>query len=288
VYGLFILLAVIILGMLRSGLMLSILFVTPAAADELPLFDTHLHYNKSYTEEFPPNRLIEILERNKISHALITSRPPELVQTLRQQAPGRIIPLLGAYRELQDKENWYQDVTQPIRLAEQLESNNWYGIGELHIFAPERHSPIFHKVVSLAAEHELPLLMHADPAVIDTIYEWEPELTVIWAHAGTYPYPDLLADYLQRYPYLFVDLSVREDRISPHGKIADRWYELFVHYPDRFLVGVDTFSKQRWNEYGLVANRIRGWLSQLPEDIADKLAYQNARRIFRSGLDKTN
>ena len=200
-----------------------------------PLFDTHLHYNKSHTEELPPNRIIEILDQNNISHALITSRPPELVLTLSLQARERIIPFLGVYRHSEDKENWHHNSELPVIVDQQLTQGSWRGIGELHIFAPDRHSPIFHSLVNLAAEHKLPLLMHADPAVIDTLYEWQPDLTVIWAHAGTYPYPDLLADYLQRYPHLYIDLSVRDERHVSNGKIADGCYELFHRYTDRFL-----------------------------------------------------
>ena len=83
------------------------------------------------------------------------------------------------------------------------------GGGELHLFARDRHSPVFTRIIELAQQHRLPLLLHGDPAVIDTVYEQAPGHPVIWAHAGTFPYPDLIADYLARYPALCVDLSVR-------------------------------------------------------------------------------
>ena len=72
---------------------------------------------------------------------------------------------------------------------------------------------MFQHIIKLAAQHKLPLQIHADPAVIDSVFELEPAQTVIWAHAGTFPYPDLVADYLQRYPSLYVDLSVRDGRL---------------------------------------------------------------------------
>ena len=89
-----------------------------------------------------------------------------------------------------------------------------------------------------------------------------------------------MADYLRRYPALSVDLAVRDERIAPHGEILDEWFELFVTYPDRFMIGVDTYSLSRWHEYARAAARIRQWTSQLPEDIAAQLIYENAEMVF--------
>lgn len=267
-------------GMLRFAVLLFILFVSPVSADELPLVDTHLHYNETVHSALTPAQIIQIREDNHISRAVITSRPPERVLTLRQQAPERIIPLLGVYRSPADKQDWYRDKTLPGRVAKQLHDPRWRGIGELHIFARHRHSPVFRQIVRLAGQYQLPLMMHADPAVIDTIYEWNPKLPVVWAHAGTYPYPDLLADYLQRYPDLMIDLSMRDERIAPEGKLRDDWYELFIRYPDQFMVGVDTFSTLRWQTYDQKISLTRHWLKQLPDDVRHKLADTNARRIF--------
>jgi predicted TIM-barrel fold metal-dependent hydrolase len=161
-----------------------------------------------------------------------------------------------------------------------LKKGFWRGIGELHIFARDRHSLVFKQVVTLAAQHRLPLQIHGDPAVIDSVYDMAPGHPVVWAHAGTFPYPDLLADYLRRYPALRVDLSVRNERIAPNGKLSDDWYQLFMRYPDRFMVGVDTFSLLRWNNFDKAVASIRYWLAQLPDDIAQQLAYDNAAALF--------
>ncbi|MDR9437718.1 MAG: TatD family hydrolase [Thiohalophilus sp.] len=268
--------------MLRVALLLLVFPFVSVVNAALPLFDAHLHYNEEDAHEFTPQAIIRILQRNKVTHALVTSRPPQRVQALHEQAPDRIIPFLGVYEQLADKQTWHQDTTLPARVARQLESGTWYGIGELHIFAEHRHSPVLRQLVQLAMQHRLPLLMHADPAIIDTIYDIEPGVRVIWAHAGAYPYPDLLADYLGRYPNLSIDLSVRNERIAPGSELGEQWYELFIRYPDRFLVGVDTFSPNRWREYAAITRTIRGWLAQLPQDVAKQLAYHNARSLLLS------
>jgi len=256
-----------------------LLFTTPVHA-ERPLFDTHLHYNAADARAFTPQQILDILSREHIQHAVITSTPPQHAAILFEHDPQRIVPFLGIYRQSDDKQNWHQDTLVPDYVEQRLEDGPWRGIGELHIFAKHRHSPVLRSLVQLAARHDMPLLMHCDPAVIDTIYEITPEVTVLWAHAGAYPYPDLLDDYLQRYRRLYVDLSIRDDRIAPDGKLADRWYNLFLQHPERFLVGVDTYSTQRWRKYNQAAKMMRHWLSQLPADIANQLAHDNAAQLF--------
>mgnify|MGYP000031208577 CR=1 FL=1 len=76
--------------------------------------------------------------------------------------------------------------------------------------------------------------------------------------------------------------AVRDDRIAPDGEILDEWYELFLTFPDRFMIGIDTFSLSRWREYGEVARRIRQWVKQLPEETASKLLYGNAAALFNA------
>ena len=132
----------------------------------------------------------------------------------------------------------------------------------------------------MAEQRQLVLQIHGDPAVIDSVYDIAPSQAVIWAHAGTFPYPDLIADYLRRYPALTIDVSVRDGRIAPHGQISDDWYELFIRFPDRFIVGVDTYSLSRWHDFDAVVASIRHWLAQLPDDVAKQLAYDNAESLF--------
>ena len=166
-------------------------------------------------------------------------------------------------------------------MEKELEHGYWRGIGELHIFARDRHSKVFKKVIALASARQLPLLIHGDPAVIDKIYEIAPKQPVIWAHAGTFPYPDLVSDYLRRHPYLLIDVSMRDERIAPDGIIDDDWYELFVTYPNRFMIGVDTFSKARWHKFNSAVGTVRNWLRQLPDEVALQVAYVNAAELYK-------
>lgn len=275
-------------------LSLVLLIASPATADNRanpapntssisgqPFFDTHLHYNAADAELFPAAEIISRLQQNGVAYATVTSTPAKHSLALYQHAPQQILPLLGVYRSLADKTNWINDAELSERLASQLEQGYWRGIGELHIFADDRHSPVFRDIVQLAHKYQLPLLIHGDPAVIDTLYQITPGATVIWAHGGTFACPDLLADYLRRYPTLMVDLSVRDSRIAPQGQLDDAWYQLFIQYPGRFLLGVDTYAPGRWKNYTEALANIRHWLSQLPDEVAHQMAYQNAIKVYQ-------
>ena len=266
----------------QSALLASLLILLPArsAAAEHALFDTHLHYNSDFTGRYTPVQIITTLKTSGVTHAVVTGLPPGQALRLYEAAPGLFIPLLGVYRKPGDKQAWTQDAGLPARVEQMLRDGPWRGVGELHLFAPQRRSPVFLRIVELATRRGLPLLLHCDPAVIDSLYEHSPQARIIWAHAGAYPYPALLRDYLDRYPRLNVDLSMRDARIAPDGELAPDWERLLWDYPDRFMVGVDTFSGARWEDYGAAVTRIRHWLAQLPEGVAARIAYRNAATVF--------
>lgn len=285
-------------AMTMFGVIFALLFTPPATADSRanpapnsapntssisgqPFFDTHLHYNATDAELFSAAEIISRLQQNGVSYAAVTSTPTDHSLALYQHAPQQVLPLLGAYRSLADKNSWVNDKQLPTRLESQLKQGHWRGIGELHIFADDRHSPVFRDIVQLAHKYQLPLLIHSDPAVIDTLYQITSDVTVIWAHGGTFAYTDLLADYLQRYPTLMVDLSVRDSRIAPQGQLDDAWYQLFIRYPERFLLGVDTYASGRWQNYADALAKIRHWLDQLPNEVAHQMAYQNAITVYQ-------
>ena len=249
-----------------------------------PLFDAHLHYNTEDAAQFPPDRIVAMLRASDVSKAVVTGRPPRQVMLLHERAPSLILPILGVYRTQAEKETWMNDAGLPARVEKLLASGAWRGVGELHIFAKDRRSPVFLRIADLAVAHSLPLLMHCDPAVIDSIFEHAPEATVVWAHAGAYPYPPLLRDYLGRYPNLYIDLSVRDERVAPSGAIDPDWELLLTEFSDRFLVGVDTYRTERWGNYPAVVKTIRGWLEQLPEEVAEAIGYRNGERLYARKL----
>lgn len=255
-----------------------------AVAATRPLIDAHLHYTGVDAAALPPEQIIALFDGNGIDAALVSGQPPWAVEALYRAAPDRILPFLSPYRGQADKARWMHDPGLPARVSKALESGIYRGIGEIHIFADDRESPVLAALVALAAERDLMLQVHGDAAVIETIFAQAPNVTVLWAHLGTDPRPQVLAPLLARYPRLFVDTSVRDERfVDSDGKLWRQWRRFFIAHQAQVLVGVDTFWTPRWNRFSEVAAGIRGWLDQLPPQVADRLAYENAARLF--GLD---
>ena len=269
----------------RTGLacmLAGLLHASAAAGQPVPMIDAHAHYTYADSLAFGPAAILAMLDAAGVQRMVVTGTPPELAQTLYRHAPDRILPVLGAYAEGTHKGNWVHDATLPARIAAMLENGRWAALGELHLFAADARAPVFEALVRLADAHRLVLLLHGDAAVVTRAFEIAPKLRVLWAHLGTDPRPGALEPMLARYANLWIDTSVRDERIAPDGHLRPEWHALFKRHPDRFLVAVDSFSTHRWRHYGEVVDVIRAWTATLPSDLRDRLLHGNAAHLFEA------
>src|SRR5262249_54689215 len=58
------------------------------------------------------------------------------------------------------------------------------------------------------------------------------------------------------------------------------WRAVFVKYPDRFMVGTDTWVTSRWEVMRDYHHDVQAWLGQLPRDVAEAIAWKNGERLF--------
>lgn len=269
---------------LATTLFAALLSATAWAEDTAPppMIDAHAHYAQPDADAFSPDALLATLDAVGVRRMAVTGAPPERAQTLYRRAPDRILPMLGVYARDTHKGNWVRDAALPARVAAMLESGRWAALGELHLFAADARAPVFEALVKLAAAHDLVLLLHGDAEIIARAFEIAPNLRVLWAHLGTDPRPEVLAPLLARYPNLWIDTSVRDERIAPGGRLLPEWRALFERHPDRFVVAVDSFSTHRWRRYGEVVETIRAWTAALPADLRDHLLHDNAARLFEA------
>jgi hypothetical protein len=266
----------------KLSLTLYLLIMPLTAQSGLPIFDSHLHYGGEDVANFSTDQIIDIFDDNNIAYALVSSTPNDGTEKLYRKAPQRIIPFLGLYQTLEDKRDWMWDESVVPRVKEALKRGLYRGIGEMHIFAKDRKSPVLKDIVSIASSKGLMLQVHGDAEILDEIFQIAPNVTVLWAHLGTRPQADYLRQVLERHPHnLYIDTTVRDRQLlADNGQLSSEWRQLFIDYQDRFTVGVDTFSVNRWITFAEVTQQIRRWLSQLPETVAYKLAYGNAYRLF--------
>lgn len=259
------------------------LALIPTAGSAVPpVFDAHLHYRPAMLETFGIADVSRALASNNVQGTLIIAPEAELIRRLQAGTQARIVPFLEVSRRLGRKMDWMYTADLADRITTILDASEvqWRGLGEFHIQADDRFAPGFAALLELAVARDLPVMIHGDPAVIDHAYTIQPEVRILWAHAGSYAYPPLVEDYLERHPRMNMDLSMRNPRINPDGQIDDAWFELFLNHPDRFMIGVDTFSASRWERFTDVLDQTRAWLDQLPADVARALAFENAERLF--------
>jgi predicted TIM-barrel fold metal-dependent hydrolase len=81
---------------------------------------------------------------------------------------------------------------------------------------------------------------------------------------------------------VFGELSYRSGIVDGGGKLTAEWRALFTKFPDRFLLGSDTWINERWFGYDTIFKTYRAWLAQLAPEHTRNIACGNARRLFGS------
>ncbi len=124
---------------------------------------------------------------------------------------------------------------------------------------------------------------------------------IVWAHAGGLDFigqytPALVRSLLARHSNLF--LSIRPMgrtpgvMITPSGDVNPEWIQVVQEYPDRFVFGSDSFLVDPGAKSGtagrIFAERskaqrmgIRRVMMALPRELARKVGYENAERLYR-------
>ncbi len=254
--------------------------VARAQQAPLPIVDTHIHYSSPDWTEYPEDRILGILAQAGIRRALVSSTPDEGTIRLHKKDPARIVPILRPYRTRADIGTWWQDPSVLAHIESRLALGVHRGIGEFHLFGGQTGTPVVRRVIELSLRHNLYLHAHSDEVAIAELFTIEPRVRVIWAHAGMSSGPQAVGALLDRYPTLWVDLALRNGDVAPGGAIDPAWRALLIRHADRFLAGTDTWVTSRWEALpGSVAD-VRAYLAQLPPDVAEKIAYKNADRLF--------
>jgi hypothetical protein len=141
------------------------------------------------------------------------------------------------------------------------------------------------RLMALAEEKQLAVLAHVDDVAIDLLMAATPsqgqKLRLIWAHTGIGGASVERVDALMaRYPLLMGELSYRPGLTCGDGQLCPEWHSLLLKYPERFLIGSDTWVNQRWLYYDELMQSYRHWLGGLPASVARRIAWDNAATLF--------
>jgi len=268
------------LRFLVLGLWLTALPLGPARSAELPIFDAHIHYSHDSWDVLPPKTAIEILRKSGVRRALVSSSSDDGTQKLYAEAPELIIPELRPYRSRGEIGTWVRDETIIPHVEERLRRHRYVAIGEFHVFGADADLPVVRRMVQLARQYRIFIHIHSDADAVERVFRQDPGARLLWAHAG-FDQPERVRAMLLKHKNLWCDLAFRTDH-APEGKLNPEWRKVFLELPDRFMVGTDTPSPQRWYFIEEHARLARMWLSELPRDVAERIAYRNGEAVFGS------
>lgn len=184
--------------------------------------------------------------------------------------------------------------------------------------APPDH-PLYLLLADIAARHDVPIDIHMEAileevplpdrlssppnprvlrqniAAFERLLAHNRSAKIIWAHAGWdntgHRTAKLSAELLGRHPNLYMSLKVGRDSgpenrpVSREPGLRPEWLALMQAFPERFVIGSDQFyvSPRSDRRFPRHPEATTGILAGLPPDLARKVAYENARRIFKLG-----
>ncbi|MCW5665129.1 MAG: amidohydrolase family protein [Piscinibacter sp.] len=258
-----------------------------------PIFDAHLHYNdEAWQAEHTLPDVIGRLQRSGVRAVIANSRPNDGTKTLaaaREQTRAAgitVVPFVRLYRNRADYTGWFADESIHTMVLSELAAGTatgpYRGLGEFHLYdSANANGPVAAKLMQLAQERNLAVLAHVDDTAIDLLMAHAPRARLIWAHTGIGGASvERVHALLQKYPALMGELSYRPGLTGAGGALSAEWKALLTAFPERFLLGSDTWINARWAGYeGLMADA-RRWLADLPAPVARRIAWENGARLF--------
>jgi len=246
---------------------------------EPPIFDAQVHYNEESWKQVSVRAILNGVQELNVPWLLVGSTPNEGTWKLHRGDPQRVIPMLVPGFTREDRDSWFNNTEIRDYIEDEILNRPYRGIGEFFLFDGQVNTPVVRRMVALAVEHRLVLHARSDPNALRQLFELGPSVRIIWAHAGMFTQPETIGRMLNRYRNLKVEISHRGD-IAPGGSLDPQWRELMLLHPDRFMLGSGTYSTEYWFQFRTYMSRYRGWLKQLPPNVAEKIAFRNGLDLF--------
>lgn len=276
----------VVVGLVTIGVLLIFAPTRTRAAEPIEIFDAHLHYNWEPKPALALDDVLALFRKNRVTGILATSRPNIGTHTLVDaKAQGKaddlwVVPFIRPYRIRADIGSWFNDPSIHDLVLEEFKRGGYRGVGEFHLTGRAAATDWVRKVVDFAALNRLYLHAHADEEAVRILIGHNRKSRIIWAHTGFSLAPERVAALFEEHAGIWGELSYRGGITDGSGNLTPAWRNLFERYPDRFLIGSDTWINERWMSYSDIMAGYRRWLAQLPPEIAAKIAHGNARMLF--------
>ncbi len=139
-----------------------------------------------------------------------------------------------------------------------------------------------------------PPMLEANAEAFKRFLAHNPKAKIIWSHVGFEPLlnrqPKRVAALLDSFPNLYMSFRLNRHSpnpaaaMDPNGQLKAQWLGLIQRYPERFMLGSDSFYDRDGisrgsSEEGL--QNLRVLVDALPEPVRTAVAAANAQRLYR-------
>lgn len=257
-----------------------------------PLFDAHLHYNDDAQAPHPLPDVLGRMQRSGVRAIVANSRPNDGTRALASASEATraagvtVVPFIRLYRNRADYTGWFADESIHRMVQDELSRGTaagpYRGIGEFHLYdSANADGAVARKLMQLAQQKKLVVLAHVDGVAIDKLMAHAPDARLIWAHTGIGGVPvERVRELFERHPGLVGELSYRPGLTQDDGQLTPAWRELLLRYPQRFVIGSDTWINARWQYYEELMRGYRVWLGGLPPEVARRIGWENGAEMF--------
>ncbi len=212
----------------------------------MQIHDGHIHYDEDVWEMLPPPDAIKMLRQQNIQRALVSGTPTEGAEMLYREAPELVIPMLRPYGSWRHRYFWFKDPELKAYLEGHLSRVPYRGFGEFHVFGKHMDSSPIEDMIAIARERNLVIHPHTDPEGMRILLAKTEGIPVLWAHGGFDEPVSLLREFMENNDHFYVELSLRDEMLEEDGSLRPEWRRFLLDYPDRFLIGMDTYNPSRW------------------------------------------
>jgi hypothetical protein len=184
-------------------------------------------------------------------------------------------------------------------------SNGAKGIGEIHVNTTNSasneflrrkliaDSPLMQSLWGLSIKHNVPMMIHMEAdqdsmEQLQSLVESDRSGTMVLGHCGKNANANQIRTFLEGNDNVYCNLAFRSppqsyaynpNNIYDSCTLKSEWKDLIEDHPDRFMVGIDDIHS--WEKFDKVAENIRsGLLANLRPDVAEKVAYKNAVKVY--------
>ena len=229
----------------------------------------------------PPKDAAAILRKAGLKRAMVSSSNDDGTQKLHAEAPDIVVPVAAPVSPA--RRPLHLDPRRQSRLCRgPPRAHRYVAIGEFHLLRrgcrPARARAAWWQL----AKRQVFLHPHSDADAIERLFGQDPQARILWAHSG-FDRPEQVREMLRKHQNLWCDLAFRSEH-GAGGKVDPEWRAAFNEFPDRFMVGTDTFTPERWHYIVEHANWSRAWLADLPQDLAERIAWRNGEALFGTAL----